>query len=166
VNKQQFLERMQLAGDMARNFSASYVLEELPEELCYTISPYDDPRGTRGPPGTIKFLGGRFLQPRDLRRLPAPRAASLLWVDGKVPAWINIGVSASLESKTEMLLRFSRQLVPADENQLMPDYGCEKGNPFVPFRIRGASIPYGWRSVELDGRVSLGRQRKAPPEDA
>src|SRR5947207_2902845 len=92
VNEQQFLQRMQIAGETARNFAASCVCEHLPEELCFTISPYDDPRGRRGPRGTIKFLGGRFLRPNELRSLTAARAASLLWVDGKVPAWINIGV--------------------------------------------------------------------------
>src|SRR5262249_38419677 len=103
VNKQQFLERLTLAGETARKFAASYVLEQLPVALCFTISRYDDPHGRRGPPGTIKFLGGRFLEPADLSRLTASRAAALLWVDGKVPAWINIGVAACLETKTELI---------------------------------------------------------------
>lgn len=154
VNKRQFLERLKLAGETARKFAASYVLDELPVDLCFTISQYDDPNGRHGP-GTIKFLGGRFLNPTDLSRVPATRAAELLWVDGKVPVWINIGVAACLESKTELIIRFSRLLVPADENELPPDIKCPKGNPLVPFRIRGPSVPHAWRSVELDGRVSL-----------
>jgi hypothetical protein len=162
VNKQQFLERLRLAGEIARKFAASYVLDELPVDLCNTISRYDDPHGRRGPPGTMKFLGGRFLKPTDLSRLTAARAAALLWVDGKVPAWINIGVAACLDTKTEFIIRFSRTLVPADENELPPDIRCSKGNPLVPFRIRGPGLPRGWRSVELDGRVPL----VVDPEDA
>jgi hypothetical protein len=166
LNKQQFIQRLELAGETARNSAARYVLEHLPEDLCFTISLYDDQRGRRGPPGTIKFLGGRLLKPGDLRRLTAARAAALLWVDGKVPAWINIGVSACLETKTELLMRFCRTLVPADENELPPDFGCPKGNRLVPFRIRSPALPAGWRSVELDGRVPLLGEGNAPREDA
>jgi hypothetical protein len=165
VDKQQFLQRLQLAGGTARAFAASYILDLLPEELCFTISRYDDPSGRRGPPGTIKFLGGRFLKPSDLVRLTARRAAALLWVDGKVPAWINIGVGARLETTTELVLRFCRLLVPADEGQLPPDFGCPPGNPLVPFRIRGPGPPVGWRSVELDGRVPLATDPHSSPED-
>lgn len=154
MNKQQFLDRLKLAGEAARKLMAGFVLEELPEDLCYTLSRHDDPRGERGPTGTIKFLGGRFLKPDHLSRLPAARAAALLWVDGKVPAWINVGVCGCLDAQTELSIEFCRTLVPADENDLPPDYGCEKGNPMVPFRIRGR-VPFRWRSVELDGRFSL-----------
>jgi hypothetical protein len=155
MNKQEFFERLKLAGKTARKFAAGYVLEHLPLDLCFTLSRYDDPHGRRGAPGTIKFLGGRFLKPTELTQLTPARAAALLWVDGKVPAWINIGVAARLDTKTELFIRFSRTLVPADENELPPDIGCPKGNPLVPFRIRGPRLPSGWRSVELDGRVSL-----------
>ncbi len=166
MNKQQFHERLEMAGRIAREFAASYVLDRLPEELCFTLSPYNDPRGRPGPPGTLKFLGGRLLGPDDLRRLTATRAAALLWVDGKVPAWINIGVCGCLEAKTDLLLRFSRNLVPADEDELPPDVGCPRGNPLVPFRIRGPSTSAGWRSVALDGRVPLNGDEGLPGPNA
>jgi hypothetical protein len=166
VNRQQFAERLQLAGETARKFAANYVLENLPEALCFTISAYDDPRGRRGPPGTLKFLGGRVLNPDDLRRVTAARAAELLWVDGKVPAWINIGVAACSGTGTELIIRFCQTLVPAAESELPPDLGCPKGNPLVPFRIRSPGLPAGWRSVELDGRVSLEARGGRRPEDA
>lgn len=155
MNEREFCERLKLAGETARKFAASYILEPLPEELCFTLSSHDDPRGRRGPPGTIKFLGGRFLEPADLRQLTSQRAAQLLWIDGKVPAWINIGVCAVSDTKTELSLRYCRTLLPADENELPADVRCPKGNPLVPFRIRGPGTPDGWRSVELDGRVPL-----------
>jgi hypothetical protein len=79
----------------------------------------------------------------------------LLWVDGEVPAWINIGVSACVGTKTELLIRFSGTLAPADEDELPPDVGCPRGNRLVPFRMRGPGPPLGWRSVELDGRIPL-----------
>jgi len=116
---------------------------------------YNDERGRQGPAGTIKFLGGRFLTPDELCRLSARRAAGLLWVDSKVPSWVNVGVSANLGTRTEMIVEFCRSLVVADENQLVPDFGWPKGNALVPFRIRGPRLPVGWRSVEMDGRFPL-----------
>jgi hypothetical protein len=166
VDEKQFYKRLLLAGQVARESAASYVVEQLPEELCFTLSAYNDPRGRPGPPGTIKFLGGRLLKPNDLHRLSASRAAALLWVDGKVPAWVNIGVAACRGMKTELLIHFSRRLVLADEGQLPPDFGCAKGNRLVPFRIRGPALPGGWRSVELDGRVPLVPDRGLTSEDA
>jgi hypothetical protein len=165
VNKQQFLQRLRRAGIVAREFAARCVRELLPEDLCFTISPYADQCGRQEPEGTIKFLGGRFLRPGDLRRLTAARAGALLWVDGKVPVWINIGVCGCSETTTELIIHLSRTLVPADENELPPDFACTKGNPLVPFRIRGPAIPPGWRSVELDGRFPLTMDDESRPED-
>jgi hypothetical protein len=102
-----------------------------------------------------------------LEKLEARRAASLLWVDGKIPAWINIGVGNYTETHTELIMRFnSMLLVPADETELPPDYKCERGNPIVPFRIRGPGIPQGWRSVQLDGRVPMIRDEPETNNDA
>lgn len=165
MDKNEFTDRLVLAGQAAYRLAASYVSDPLPEELCYTVSKRDNPHGRRGPEGTMKFLGGRFLMPEDLRRLPAHRAASLLWVDGKVPAWINIGVcdygvcDDGIE-RTELMLHFCNVLLVADPARLSPDFGMRPGNQFVPFRIRGPSTPVDWRSVELDGKVPLTRDRR------
>lgn len=155
MTKLEFRDRLILAGELARRFAASYVIDPLPELLCFTLARFHDPHGRPPPPGKLKFLGGRFVRPQDLRRLSADRAASLLWVDGRVPAWINIGVTAALATQTELILRFTGRLFPADENKLAPDVGCPPGNRLIPFRLRGPSMPGGWRSVELDGRVPL-----------
>ena len=92
MNKREFTDRLILAGTRAHAFAASYVVESLPETLCYTVDKHDDLSGRCGPEGTIKFLGGRFLYPSGLVRISPVRAAQLLWVDGMVPAWINIAV--------------------------------------------------------------------------
>lgn len=157
LDKQGFYERLCLAGKVARDFAAGYLIDELPEDLCFTIRSSGSKPGAQGPPGTIKFMGGRFLQPAELQKLTARRAASLLWVDGKVPIWINIGVGDYSDTQTEMMIDFCSTLVPANENELPPDYNCKRGNALVPFRIRGPGPPIGWRSVELDGRVPLVR---------
>lgn len=148
MNKRDFFERLCRAGKAARDFATNYVKYELPGELCFTIRSGGLRRGTQGPPGTIKFIGGRFLRPDELKKLDARRAASLLWVDGKVPAWINIGVNSYSETHTELMILFNSELlVPANENELPPDVGCQRGNSIVPFRIRGPDVLRDWSPV-------------------
>jgi len=146
MDKHGFIDRLILAGVLAREFAESYIEDRLPQDLCFTLSAHDNKEGRRGPPGTIKFLGGRFLKRDDLLRLPAWRAGSLLWVDGKVPAWINIGVCDCSDSKTELMVRFCDTLVPADEEKLEPDVNAPRGNLLVPFRIRGPGDKKNWRT--------------------
>lgn len=155
MDRNHFLQRLDLAGKLTRDLALQFIIEELPEELRYTLWGYNNPDGRAGPPETIKFLGGRFLRPEDLKCVPAKRAAALLWVDGRIPAWINLYVRSRSEFTTELHVLFSTYLVPADENDLTPDVGWPKGNAIAPFRIRGPHTPYDWRSIELDGRFPL-----------
>jgi hypothetical protein len=155
VTKQDFMHRLQEAGALARTLAEGYVIESLPEELRYTLPRFDDPRGARGPVGTIKFFGGRFLRSEQLRRLTASRAGDLLWVDGKCPAWVNLSVCCCDSTVTEIRVRVSRDLMIADPRLLPRDVGTSPDNDLAPFRLRGPGVPEGWRSVEQDGRVSL-----------
>jgi len=142
MDKRTFINRLILAGNTARKFATSldYVNVKLPEKLIFTIQQYNDPNGTQSKMGKLKFLGGRFLNPSELKNLSADRAASLLWVDGKVPSWIDVNVNNYDAYSTEIMLSFSKTLVPAVEEKLPPDYGMEPNNPLVPFRIRGPII--------------------------
>jgi hypothetical protein len=157
MNKQEFIRRVDRAGERARLFAEGYVVEALPASILYVISPYDDPQGRRGPPGTIKFFGGRFLTPQDLVLISAARTADLLWVDGRVPAWINLSVESVDAAATHVRVLKSAKLVKADENTLQRDLPAAvvEDDPIEPFRIRGPALPHGWRSVERDGRISL-----------
>jgi hypothetical protein len=142
MDKKAFIDRLILAGSTARKFAETldYVKVKLPVKLTFTIHKYNDPRGTQSKFGKLKFLGGRFLNPSELKNLSAPKAASLMWVDGKVPSWINVYVENYNTDSTEIMLEFSKTLVPADEEKLPPDYGMRPNNPLVPFRIRGPII--------------------------
>lgn len=142
MDKKAFIDRLILAGTTARNFAESldYVKVKLPAKLTFTIHKYNDPRGTQSKFGKLKFLGGKFLNPSELKNLSADRAASLLWVDGKVPFWINVSVENYNADSTKIMLEFSRTIVPADEEKLPPDFGMKPNNPLVPFRIRGPII--------------------------
>lgn len=158
MDKNEFTNRLILAGETARKFAASYIPEPLPELLCYTLARFDNPQGRRGPVGTMKFIGGRFLKPEELRRVPPHRAASLLWFDGKVPAWINIGVYDFTERETELMISFCDTLLPADEDKLPLDVHAQRGNPLIPFRIRGPAVSDNWRSPtdEFESDCSAG----------
>jgi len=142
MDKKAFIDRLILAGSTARKFADSldYVKVKLPAKLTFTIHKYNDPRGTQSKLGKLKFLGGRFLNQSEVKNLSADRAASLLWVDGKVPSWINVNVENYNADSTEIMLEISRTLVPADEEKLPPDIGMKPDNPLVPFRIRGPII--------------------------
>jgi hypothetical protein len=142
MDKKAFIDRLILAGSTARKFAETldYVKVKLPVKLTFTIHKYNDPRGTQSKFGKLKFLGGRFLNTSELQNLSAPRAAPLLWVDGKVPSWINVSVKNYNADSTEIMLEFSKTLVPADEAKLLPDIGMKPNDALVPFRIRGPII--------------------------
>lgn len=140
--KKEFIDRLILAGETARKFAETldYVKVKLPEKLVFTLQKYNDQRGRQMEDGKLKFLGGRFVNQNELKCLSASKAASLLWVDGKIPSWINIYPINYTAETTEMKLWFSKLLVPAEEEKLPPDFGMENNNPLVPFRIRGPII--------------------------
>jgi hypothetical protein len=142
MDKSAFTDRLILAGSTARKFAETldYVKVKLPAKLTFTIHKYNDPRGTQSKFGKLKFLGGRFLNPSELKNLSAAKTASLIWVDGKVPSWINVYVKNYNADSTEIMLDFSKTLVPADEAKLPPDIGMKPNDPLVPFRIRGPII--------------------------
>jgi len=139
MDKREFIDRLILAGDSARKFAETldYVKVKLPDKLVFTLQEYNEPSGTQSKDGKLKFLGGRFVNPSELKCLSASKAASLLWVDGKVPTWINVNVKNYTVNTTEIELIFTKSLVPAEVENLYPDYGMEPNNPLVPFRIRG-----------------------------
>lgn len=142
MDKKEFIDRLLLAGDKARKFAESldYVKEKLPENLIFTIFEYNDPNGRQSEDGKLKFLGGKFLDPKELKCLSASKAASLLWVDGRIPSWINISAIDYTSEATEMQMMFSKHLVKAEVENLYPDYGMEPNNPLLPFRLRGPSL--------------------------
>lgn len=146
MNKVEFQRRLELAGERARKVEEHYVIETLPTQLLFTLSEFDDPQGRRGPEGTLKFFGGRFLSPTELKLVTPRRAAALLWVDGKVPVWINVYVDGLDATATHIFLRFSHRLVPADEQTLPRDLprNVDETDPIEPFRIRSPGLPIEW----------------------
>jgi hypothetical protein len=155
VDKKEFRRRLERAGERARQCAEQYVIEPLPSALRLSLPEIDDPRGARGPVGTIKFFGGRFLRPEELVLVSPARAADLLWVNGRVPAWVNLNVEYLDEQSTHIRVRCSHTLLTADQAMLSRDIVVDPADPVEPFRIRGPALVHGWRSVELDGKICL-----------
>jgi hypothetical protein len=157
MDKREFGRRLERAAERAREFAQRYVEEVLPPSFLYVLPEYDDPQGRRGPEGTMKYFGGRFLRAEDLSLVTSARATDLLWVDGRLPAWINVNVESVNPEATVIRMRCSRELHRADEDMLGRDIptAVDPDDPVEPFRIRGPAVPQGWRSVEEDGRISL-----------
>jgi hypothetical protein len=161
VDKSEFHHRLEAAAVRCRLVAERYVLGRLPASLLFVLPEFDDPRGTRGPAGTIKYFGGRFVDPVALRLVDSRRAVDFLWVDGRVPSWVNLAVEAVSPEATVIRVECSRTLVIADESALLRDLldAIDPTSPVEPFRVRGPALPPGWRSLEMDGPIQLPRTR-------
>jgi len=72
MDKREFTDHLILASNTARKFTETldYVNVKLPEKLIFTIQKYNDPGGAQSKIGKLKFLGGRFVNPSELKNLP------------------------------------------------------------------------------------------------
>lgn len=147
LTKHEFRDRLTLAADLARKFAAGldHCPSELPTNYIFDILWTGDNEEEDARSAEITFLGGRRLKVSDLKNIKGYQAAEYLWVDGKVPAWINIGVSNFTLDTTIFELIHSRDLRVADIDLLPPDYRASKGNRLMPFRLRGPA-PESWAS--------------------
>ena len=107
----------------------------------------------------LKYFGGRFVTPGDLKHLRAWRAASMLWVDGKVPAWVDVSVEGVYEDYSVVGVRCSTELLAFDEDKLpndLPEY-VDPGDSIKPFRTRGIAIPGIVGALPASGRIRMAR---------
>ena len=157
MDKPEFHRRLETAAERCRLLAERYALRSLPATLLYVLPEFDDPYGSRGPQGTVKYFGGRFVKPAELRLINSHRAVDLLWVDGRVPSWINLAAEAVTSRGTVIQVDCSHSLAVADERALPRDLpaAVDPANPVEPFRIRGPALPPGWQSLEKDGPIQL-----------
>lgn len=139
----QFAEASKAALAFARRFVVTplpddlrYHLDTLGETVCGT-QPDDLPRR--------KILGGRILTEDKLRGLKADRAAKFLWVDGKLPEWINLNVENADAQYTYVRVLASSLLVKDVAECL---YRCRDGA--TPFHILGPNIGGAYPAVRPD----------------
>jgi hypothetical protein len=144
-----FITAFGRAATLCRHFAQQFVVEELPESLRFDFAaarrPVDAAR-------RIKFLGGRLLTPAQLLAVEPVRARKYLWVDGKIPQWVNFTVHAADAEHTYIEVVVCDRLT-ADDRAL---YHQREGNP--PFHVLGPALPPGWVSLAESGKFSLGWQ--------
>jgi hypothetical protein len=141
-----FIPAFDRAAARCRDFARQFVTEELPTSLRFDFAAADR---TTDETGRVKFLGGRLLRPARLRGVEPVRARKYLWVDGKVPQWVNLSVHAADGEHTYVEVCVTDRLV-AELSQM---YHQREGNP--PFHVLGPAVPPWWVSPAESGKFSL-----------
>ena len=146
MDLQWFIPAFDRAVDRCRTWAQCFVLEELPESIRFNFAAMDRQVDATG---RIKYLGGRLLHPKQLQAVTKVTARKYLWVDGKVPAWINLTVRAADHEHTYIEVCSTDRLVA----KITQMYHLSEGNP--PFHILGPPVPPWWVSVAESGKFSL-----------
>lgn len=149
INFKDFWDRLHRAAEACRRFGERLVTETLPPSLRF------DFHAAEWPPekdGRVKFLGGRLLRPEALLGVEEKQAARYLWVDGKVPVWVNLKVHGVDEDHTYIQVIFNPDRLTNDDTRLMYQEG---GAP--PFSLRGPPGAAFDRKVSLPPRQPIKR---------
>lgn len=144
-----FIPAFDRAAAKCHEVARPFVVDELPASLRFDFAAVGRPPD---PTGLITFLGGRRLRPDQLRGVEPVRARKYLWVDGKVPQWVNLAVHAADAEHTYIEVMVTDRLA-TDPDHL---YHQREGNP--PFHILGPTLPPGWVSLAESGPFRLRRQ--------
>jgi hypothetical protein len=152
-----FIAAFDRAAMFCREFAQQHVVEPLPTSLRFNfLAAHRAPE----PDGRIKFLGGRLLTPAQLLVVEPVRARKYLWVDGKVPQWVNLSVVAADADHTYIEVTVCGRLAA----NLADLYHQREGNP--PFYVLGPELPPDWESLEVSGKFSIGWRSGRETADA
>ena len=149
MDKEQFQKKFEKAAIRACNFAQSMSTRTLPPSVKFNIDPINLSYGKSAPPGYIKFLGGKMMNPEQLNGLTLFQTVKLLWIDGKIPCWINLQVESIDNSCTYIRVRVCEETTNDDAKL----YHNREGIP--PFHILGLTVPVGWKSVKESGKINL-----------
>jgi hypothetical protein len=155
LDKNEFLKRFEIASENLKKLAPKYFKEIIPSNNVYTLPLYNNKFGKQGPPGTIKYLGGRFLKPKDLLKVTFKMAAKMLWVNGKVPRYIDIFPLSVDEESINIGIIFTDRTVIADDDNL--EISKNYDIPTKPFYPK-VHLPANWK-IE-DGPISLNERSK------
>ncbi len=141
MTKSEFAQVFEQAAVQCFEFAQELVSDQLPRSLRFNLhggilETLDS--------GQVKFIGGRILFPEQLSGVEGKQAGQWLWVDGKIPAWINLVVSGYDEDHTFIDVFFNRSKLTSRESQLRyQEWG------FPPFHILGP------RGAEIGKKICL-----------
>jgi hypothetical protein len=143
-----FIVAFDHAAARCRSFAQRYVIEELPTTVRFDFAIYGQTPNNKG---QIKYLGGRLLTSQQLRGVEPLQAREYLWVDGKIPQWINLKVQSADRDFTFIEVHACNRITDDDAKLYYTNDGAK-----TPFQILGPSPPPGWVSLEKSGTFSLG----------
>ncbi len=143
IDKREFIDRLDRAANRAKEFACTlgYVDESISGNHVFTIYLTEDHNREIHSEKIVTILGGRKVRRGDLICMTSVTAGKYLWVDGKVPEWINITIANATDEYAEFELTFNHRLAEANAVKLWPDVGMPEGNDLVPFRVRGPGKP-------------------------
>lgn len=150
-----FVAAFDRAAAACRDFARPFVTDELPASVRFDFAAARRPTDATG---RVKFLGGRLLPPAQLLGVEPARARKYLWVDGKVPQWINLGVRRADADHTYVEVSVCDRLV----TEIAHMYHQREGNP--PFHVLSPHLPPDWVSVAASGRFRLDWRDVTAPE--
>jgi len=148
VDQLAFMAAFDQATAFCREFAQRLVIEELPTTTRFDFAVYGH---TPKHKGLIKYLGGRLLTPEQLCGVEPIQAREYLWIDGKIPQWINLSVHAADDNFTFIHVHACDRIT-ADDRKLYYTHAGAK----TPFQILGPRVPAGWVSPAKSGKFSLG----------
>jgi hypothetical protein len=127
MERERFKQAFEKAVELAKTL-AQRKHPDLPTEVPVL---FDISTPQLEPGEKFKFLGGRILTREDLVALSAVNVRKLLWIDGRVPTWINLAVDRLEAGALYLTVYYSKELAERDG----PWRHAREGNP--PFHVLG-----------------------------
>ena len=151
MDKQEFISEFEKAKKCCKKIAQEYVIECLPEPTLFNLL-----HGFLTPDksGFIKFLGGRLLKTREYFELDLHKVVKFLWVNGKVPFWINLNVGYIENGYTFIEVVVSKRLIEYENTMYSGDNGKH------PFHILSPPLPLGWKPMEENGKFNLKKNKR------
>jgi hypothetical protein len=160
MDRDTFTARFHRASAQARDFARGFVVEPLPDALRFRVrlnSSYD------GNP----LVGDEVVYPEDggferalaLHDVGADEVLAVLWRDGRVPEWVNLGVIGELGAATLI------EVLACGRFSALKDHLYHEHEGYAPFHVVGPSLPVEyeegdrfsihdrsecWTQIELD----------------
>jgi len=149
MNREVFLNHLQIASRHCAEFTRAMVTEDLPDQFLYLVIPNESFDGNPLHADEMVFPDDT-LKPG---RMPAPRndtdVVDYLWRDGRIPEWIDVFVRRVASGYTFLKLSCCGRFTANDELLYYRNSDCP------PFGIKGTVLPPHWKSLEASGKFSI-----------
>ena len=142
----EFIERFKHAACFCLDFTQRHITEVLPKSMRFNFALNERSYVDQGQ--SVSF-NGKDYKLNELVGLTPKEALAFIYVNGKVPHWIDLYVNAFNEVTLSIEVTFSVEFSDNEEELF------NKAQGLPPFHIIGPTIPKGWRSLEEDGKFAF-----------